>query len=377
MHSFAARAIAASLILFLVPALFGAKKKKKEVEITQTLEVLPDPPAAVKVETARLQFFVSPLTGKGLLSQQVRDSIKTLWKQPQMGQIVKLRAFVAGTGDMRRVQSIVSEMFSEKKQPLPVVSTVQVGVLPLEGAQVLIEATALAKKPVNPNGLAFISGQAATEKLNTDQSAMHVAPLTTKSVADLKKVLDGIQLTSADVLRVSCFTSSLDDYAEVRRVVSTEFPQAATAIVQAQRSPGQGIVECEAVARLKTAPTSPVKLVNPPGVAASPNYSQVALVNTPRIVVTGLQLAFRSQDADIRLAFDRLKASLDQSGAKISDTVMSSVYPLTQTIANLVRTLRFEFYSKEKPPASTMLPFEGLPSLDASFGIDVIAIPSN
>jgi hypothetical protein len=47
-------------------------------------------------------------------------------------------------------------------------------------------------------------------------------------------------------------------------------------------------------------------------------------------------------------------------------------------VAGLVRQVRPEFYRKDSPPASTMLAFEGLPSLDASFGIEVMAaLPSN
>ena len=44
-------------------------------------------------------------------------------------------------------------------------------------------------------------------------------------------------------------------------------------------------------------------------------------------------------------------------------------------MAAKVRAIRFEFYDKSKPPASTLLLFEGLPSLDASFGVDVVALP--
>ena len=42
-----------------------------------------------------------------------------------------------------------------------------------------------------------------------------------------------------------------------------------------------------------------------------------------------------------------------------------------------IRTVRGEFYDKSRPPASTMLGFEGLPSLDASLAVDVIAVLEN
>jgi len=359
----------------LVPAQGQRKKKKEDEEITQTLEVLPDPPAALQAETSRLTFHVSPMSPKGLLSQQVREAIKALWRINNKGQIVKLRAFVAGTGDMRRVQSIVSEMFSERRLPLPVLSVVQVGLLPGEGIQVVIESVSADKKPVNKHGLAFISGQASSAPLDPNQPNLKVAPLAEKSLANLGRALASVQLEPKDVLRITCFTSSLDDYLEVRRLVSTAYPAAAANIVQIQRAPASSIVECETVARLREHPGAPLKLVNPADLEASPNYSHVALVGGPKVVLSGAQLGFRGQDSDVRLAFERLKASVEQAGGSLSQVAMSSIYPLSPQITAKIRAIRFDFYDKRNPPASTMLLFEGLPSLEASFAVDIIGIP--
>src|SRR3954451_3235618 len=114
------------------------KKKKNEEEITQTLEEPKDPPSAVVVDASRLTYFVSPLSAKGLLSQQVRDALKNLLGQVHGAQIMKIRAFVAGSGDLRRVPALTSEIFTDKKLPLPAVTVVQVGALPLTGAQVVL-----------------------------------------------------------------------------------------------------------------------------------------------------------------------------------------------------------------------------------------------
>src|SRR4051794_8179011 len=101
-------------------------KKKKEDE-TQVLQLPKDPPTALIVETRRLAFQVTPLSAKGLLSQQTRDALKYLLHTSN-GTVVKIRAFVAGSGDMRRVRELVSETFTDHKLPLPVLSVVQVGV---------------------------------------------------------------------------------------------------------------------------------------------------------------------------------------------------------------------------------------------------------
>src|SRR3954470_13981441 len=122
------------------------KKKKDDEEITQTLAEPKDPPAATVADANRLSFFVSPLSAKGLLSQQLRDALRNLLAQARGSQIVKIRAFVAGSGDLRRVPAVVSEKFKDKRHTIHAVSVVQVGALPLVGAQVILEATASDRK---------------------------------------------------------------------------------------------------------------------------------------------------------------------------------------------------------------------------------------
>jgi len=145
--------------LLLGGGLFAQKPKKKpdEEPRAQVLEVLPDTPEAVVADSRRLSFQVSPLSDKGLLSQQVRDALKALARLNHGATIVKVRAFVAGSGDLRRIKDIVAEEFTERKQTLPAVSTIQVGALPLPGAQVVIEAISSEKRVVNPSGVAFVS----------------------------------------------------------------------------------------------------------------------------------------------------------------------------------------------------------------------------
>jgi enamine deaminase RidA (YjgF/YER057c/UK114 family) len=347
------------------------RRSKDEEEITQTLEVLQDPPMTVPAETSRLVFDVSPLSSKGLLSQQVRDALRTLMNRSKRARFVKLRALVAGSGDMRRVRDIVSEVFTDRRQPLPALSVVQVGGLPMEGAQVVIESVAVARREQHAHGVAWFSGQqvAGTNPLDP------VLPLAQKAVANLASAVRESGAQPGDVLKVTCFLSSLAGVNEIRSLVGKEFPAAAANHVQVQRAPSQAVAECEAVARNQAKPAQAVVLLNPEGLPKSPNYSQVAVVNAPRVVLSGTQMAFRFQESDARLAFERLAKALEEGNTSPKDVVFASAYPLSNSIAELVRKVRFEFFDKSRPPASTMLPFEGLPSMDASFAIDVVAVP--
>ena len=354
----------------IAPAPVWAKKKKTEEELTQQHEVPKDPPAAILAETQRLTFLVTPLSNKGLLSAQIRDGLKALIKQANGGAIVKVRAFTAGRGDLRRVPAIVSEIFTEKKLALPAVSTIQVGALPLEGAQVSLEAYAVAKKPVNPNGLAFISGVGISTKNALDP----VLPLLDRSMADLAKAVKYAGSEPSDVTRITCLFSSLDGYPQLHAKIAAAFPNAALASVQPQRSPDGGLAECEAVARLRTNPGD-LKFLRPADMNPSPAYSKMALVGAPKVIFTSEQMGFGYEEKDVRLAFERMKKALEGARGSMNRVAFSSLFPLGAGVTAKVRAVRSDYYDKDNPPASTMVLFEGLPSMDASFSIDLIAVP--
>ena len=327
------------------------KKKRKGDEITQALAAPPELPAAVTAETDRLTYQVTPLSSKGLLSQQTRDALKGLLKSNR-GPIVKLRAFVAGSGDLRRVGEIVGEMFQEKHLPLPALSVVQVGALPLEGAQVVIEATEVDRKVVNPAGMAFLAGQPAGT--------------VAESIEKLKSVLTSAAMQLDDALAVTCFVSSLDDQHDTQRAMAASFPGAALDYVQMQQSPVMPAADCEAVARLRTKPATPVSFVG---------NSQAAFVAGPQVVITGTQLAFGNQDGDLKLAFGRLEKTLAGAKTSFDHVVMAHMYVTASGLSSRVLAIQSAQTGAATTPAATLVPIESLPSLDAMFGIDVIAVP--
>ena len=368
MRSFLKHIIAVLIAAALLP---GASKKQKKEEITQTHEVLPDPPPAVTVDTARLEFIAIPLSNKGLLSAQTREGLKTLQRLAKGGTVVKIRAWVAGTGDLRRIGTIVSEVFSEKKLPLPAISVIQIGLLPMEGAQVQLEAIVASKKIVNPNGVMFLSGMGGTGKDPMER----LNQLTQKAIEDLSLAAKFAGSTPADMLRVSCLVSSLDHHAELRGMVTAAFPHASVTFMQSQRAMSNSLSECEATARLQKKPAESVVHLSPAEMNPSPNYAKAVLVCAPQVILTGTQMAFHYTDSDVRLAFGRMAKVLEQSKGSITRVVFSSFYPLSGGMVEKVRKIRFEYFDKAHPPASTMLPYEGLPGMDASMAIELIAVP--
>jgi enamine deaminase RidA (YjgF/YER057c/UK114 family) len=337
-------------------ALLAFPQKKKDE--TQTLQEPKDLPSAVEGDTRRLSFYVTPLSPKGLLSKQVRDALSALNHESKGEPILKIRAFVAGSGDARRVRDIVSEVFTDRKQPLPVLSLVQAGGLP-EAAQVVMEAIGEGRKETNPQGLAFVAAQSETG----DDPAAPVAPLVSKSLADLRSAVKAAGSEPADVLRVTCFVSSLDDVSAARKLAEQDYPKITADFVQTQRSPARDLAACEAVAKLRSDPGEGLKVLD-----------TTALVGAQRVVMTGTQVAFGFEEKDTRLAFQRVQKSLEQLGTSMQRVAFAHFYPLAGGIATQIIKIRGEFFNPAQLPASSLLLFEGLPSMNAGFAMDVVAV---
>jgi len=338
----------------------GPTPQKNKKAITQTLQLPKDLPNIAIGETRRLMFHVTPLSAKGLLSAQVRDALRALSRDTGSNTVLRIRAFVAGSGDLRRVRDLVSDTFTDRKQPLPVLSLVQSGGLPMEGAQVVLEAVSVGKKDVNPQGIVVVPAPIATSESPLDP----VAPLAAKSLDQLKANLQLAGSAATGVLRVTCFLSSLDKLAETRKLVEAEYPRAALNFVQTQRAPGRAIAACEAVARAGSNTTERFQAI------PSAGEPKAVVIGSPRVVLSGTQVSYGYQEADSRLAFERLQKSLESAGVSGGDTAFAQYYPVAEPLASQVRKLAPSFFGKA---VSSILLFEGLPSMEAGFAVDVIA----
>ena len=164
----------------------------------------------------------------------------------------------------------------------------------------------------------------------------------------------------SNALLVTCFVSSFDDQRDTQQAMSASFPGAALNYVQMQRGPVLPPASCEATARLMK--------------PASSIDAQVAQVSSPQVVLTGTQLAFGRQDSDFKLAFERLERALAAKNAGFDRVVVSHLYVTSSALATRVLAVQS---SHPGTRAASVVPIEALPSLDAQFGLDVIAIPAS
>ena len=301
----------------------------------------------LEADTKGLDFHVSPLLKTGGLAAQIRRSLTDLLRDTHGEPIVTLRAFVSGVGDARRVATEVSELFSSRKLPLPVLTVLQVGGLGDNLAQVEIEAVVSTPRTLNPNGLVFLSGQTgsslseALERLGKSAKTAAVAP--------------------EQIASCTCFLSRIESGSRERETVQSAFPKAVVNVVQALRDPPNDISMCEAVGQGGAASTETSLLLL--------KDARASVVRSPKLVFTGLQLTFGSYLDDAREAFNRLQRAASVAQAADS-TVQLNAFSLDLTSGSALRK------STSAPPSTfTTQIVEGLPAMDASGGIEAVLVP--
>lgn len=326
----------------------GHKKKSEQEPKPQVLPLPKEPPRALAADVERISFRVMPLLRTGHLSAQIKDSLSSLLRETHGDTIVKLRAFVAGAGDSRRVQAVVSDMFSEKKVPLPVLTIVQVGALGNDASAVSFEAVVEGKKVSNPNGLAFFTGQ--------DGSTLQEA----ESRLDGRVKKSG--MSAADVVRVTCFADQMTQYPEMHRFLTKAFPAAQVSVVQTLRDPLDSRAVCEAVARL----------ANPRDAQTSNQHDDpgTSVVTSGSIVFTGLQLSFGTYLDDADSALSRLTRDAEAVHGDVRSALSLNAFSLDPAAASaIVKTLpKYEMAAR----TLTVQTVEGLPALDAALGIEAV-----
>lgn len=336
-----------ALILCLFSFALLAQKRKNEEPKPQILPLPPEPPMALKADTNALDFHISPLLKIGGLAAQIRQSLTDLIRDTRGETIVRLRAFVAGAGDARRVQAEVGQLFTERKLPLPVLSVLQVAALGDDAAQVVIEGVVSTHRTVNPNGLAFIAGQngrslsEALEKLKDSAASASVPP--------------------DHVLTATCFAGQLDGDAGVRSAVLALFPNTAVNVVQAIRDPANDESMCEATGQPTQAPGE--------GQVLLLKQQRTAIVTSRELVFTGLQLSFGSYLDDAHEAVTRLQRAAASFGP-VDAPVQVNVFALNAPAGSALR-------KTTSVPLSifTVQTVEGMPAMDATAGVEAVFAP--
>lgn len=305
--------------------------------------------AQVIVETAEARFQVANPQPKGTMMQQVKQAHEKI-----KGKVYRYRVFVKPDADVGLISTVLRA---------PVLSIIRVAGLPNRDQKISVEAVTNGGR--NPQGLVFVSGQG----VNQAGLMPKVEPLVKTALDNVDLALKGVSITSDDVVALTCYISSMEDITAVKSLTEKRYPIAARNEIQIPVPYGRALVECEAVARAK----GPVGFVYPEGLTKSPNFTQVTGISSKRMIFSGLHGSGACTEDNIRAMFKLLASNLEKNKASIKEAVFSYVYPNTQDGTDLTRKVRFEFFNKEKAPASTLLQFLGFQDKQSCTGLEVVS----
>jgi enamine deaminase RidA (YjgF/YER057c/UK114 family) len=184
----------------------------------------------------------------------------------------------------------------------------------------VIESIGVEKKTLNPNGLVFFSAQP-------------VSGLAAAATAQ-----------DAVIVQVTCFVPDVNQVDHARTAVTSAFPGASANFIQPTRLALDPATSCEGIGRLQKPGKSPA-----------------------RLVFTKIQMAFGDQDQDLRLAYGRLGRALESMKADPVNALAVTVYSLNGAVGEKAAGL----YPGR--PVKTIHVVEGLPSLDATVAIELVA----
>ena len=128
---------------------------------------------------------------------------------------------------------------------------------------------------------------------------------------------------------------------------------------------------------------STVRFINPPELAASPNYTHVVETTARRTIHISGQVALDREGnlvgegdlrAQTRQVFENLKHALAAVGATFDDVIKLNTFMVDISQIAIIRDIRREYVNTVTPPASTTVGVSALFRPDVLIEVDAIAV---
>ncbi|RIK88625.1 MAG: hypothetical protein DCC67_00360 [Planctomycetota bacterium] len=337
------------------------------------------------------------LVGAGSVETQIErviDNLDAVLKSAGSGldRLVRVNVYALAptTADLvrehlsKRLNPAVRPAFTAVLTPLPhrdaLVAVDAVAVAPASGqdaAMTRCEAVSGDQQRADvallpAGGAAYISGVPAEGGLT--ESAVD------GSMAGLCKMLDELELSTADVVHIKVFlrpASSADDVLAKLKPYFADQMTPPVAFVEWLAPPP---VEIELVARLprRDDAAPPVVYYNPPDVSPMQIFSRAALVRADRQIFTaGLFAQKPSGGQDQALdVFDQLQTILAQTGSDLRHLAKGTYYVCDDSSARGMDRARLWLYDQDRPPAASKCMVHGVGQPNRLLTLDMIAVPA-
>lgn len=286
--------------------------------------------------------------------------------------LVKLNVFAADAEAVAAFRKALGNQLPETARPAV---TVAIGRFPPQpkGARLSLDAVAIEgwgirAKPdpsqlVRPGfamatvlpagGVVYISGQA--------ESGTDLADATKKTLAGLKRTIEWLGLTLADVVEIRSFLTPVDsDPAPVltafRELFGDRDVPAATFV---EWTLGMNSIEIEMVVRSPQVPPDgeTVEYLTPPWMTASPVFCRVTRCRRPALAyiggVVGNPLDMRGE---LMTLFESLRTVTTEAGSDFLHLAKATYFVEKQELIGPFGKIRPAYYDPKRPPAASLAP---------------------
>lgn len=311
--------------------------------------------------------------------QELAGVLESFGSHP--ARIARLNVYVKSD----EVANEVREMFSRSKAPGAAAMTFARGNLARPERLVALDAIATANDTtksiwsppvlrgpkstaalVQPGRTVYIAGQA--EKKPTLREA------TQATLEGLRKTLQHYGLGLEHVVQIKSFMTPIASQADVEDEIARFFGEWAVPPLSFVEWQSTLPIEIELIASAPFQSGPGVEYSTPPGMVASPIYSRVAIVNSPKtIYIAGLYGP--EGNGEIRGIFTTLADVCREAGSDLKHLVKATYYVGSDDASSQLNAIRPEFYDPQRPPSASKALVRGVGLAGRSITIDMIAVP--
>jgi enamine deaminase RidA (YjgF/YER057c/UK114 family) len=217
-----------------------------------------------------------------------------------------------------------------------------------------------------------------------DASSGDMATATANTMNSLSRTLEQLGLDRSHIVQLKCFLQPMSQVSVVEQELAKFFADTRLPPVILVEWTLSGPIEIELIAAApadsraaQLVADDTVAYFTPAGVKASPVFSRVACINSPRTIYTaGLYSRTAGSGADeVRDVFAQLKSLVEQSGSDLRHLVKATYYVATNDASTQLGALRPDFYDPPRPPAASKAGVTATGMPGRNLMIDMIAVP--
>jgi enamine deaminase RidA (YjgF/YER057c/UK114 family) len=363
-------------------------------------------PEAVAVESAALVHTgqILPYDRDGKLGEdevqikQVFENLKAILKEAgsSSDRIIRLNIHVkdARTSDTAMVAILRDGVLGDPRhKQLPVIAELKAN-LPDSNVVIALDAVAVARdvksvemvrydmvKPLGGAAAAILPAGPRAYVAGQAEKGASPAEATLRTLESLRSTLKFMGLNDSHVVQCKCFLTPMKARDEVVQQFEGFFGKAKVPPLVFVEWKSSLPIEIELIAHApprERKAWGEIDFLTPDGMTASPVFSRVVRVGSPKTIYIGSVVSPHKGDGkgQVEGTFAQLRKLLDLSGSDFRHLAKATYYVSDDDCSKQLNELRPNYYDKSRPPSASKAMVANVGNSERGLSIDMIAVPA-